>query len=109
MNVIFLAFPTLHLLTRSYTTRGIRIDGGDVEDLTAIASDLGLPDRRWRDARGPATTVGRAEWLRGDLGGLACIVTRPEGLVVHVIARNGEPVAIVRNARRGRDDRRADA
>lgn len=109
MNVIFLAFPTLHLLTRSYTTKGARIDGGDVEDLTIIAEELGFKDRRWRAARGPATNVGRAEWLRGDLGGIACIVTRPEGVLMHVIARDGEPVAIVRNARRGRGDRRADA
>lgn len=108
MNVIRLAFPTLHLLTRSYTTTGRRIEGGTVEDLVATTRGLGLGDRSWRDARGPRPAVGETRWLRGDLGGIVCVVTRPEGMTMHVLARDGEPVAIVRNMTRERDRLGAD-
>ena len=44
----------------------------------------------------------------GGLGGIVCVVTRPEGMTMHVLARDGEPVAIVRNMTRERDRLGAD-
>lgn len=97
MNVIHLAFPNIHLLTASYTSRVLRTENDGLDDVTDIASRLDMPDTTWRITKGPATRIGVATWLRGNLGGIACIVVRDEGSLVHVMRRDGTPVAIVRD------------
>lgn len=105
MSVIRLAFPDIHLLTRSYTSGSSRTEAACLDDVGAIAAGAGLHDRSWRACAGPQPRAGDAEWLRGDLGGIACLVQRPEGALLHLIARDGTPVAIVRRVSALRDGR----
>ena len=100
MNVIHLAFPNIHLLTASYTSKAFRTEAEDLSDVVWLASRMGLPDTRWREARGPHPRVGQASWLRGNLGGIVCVVDRPDGSMMHVMLRDGTPLAIVRRLNR---------
>ena len=105
MNVIRLAFPNIHLLTRSYTSSSPRTEAASLENVVGIATTAGLPDRSWRACGGPQPRTGEAGWLRGDLGGIACLVHRPEGTLLHLMARDGTPIAIVRRVSALRDGR----
>lgn len=107
MTVIRLAFPNIHLLTQSYTSDSARIESAGVDDVAAVASSVGLTDRSWRPTKGPQPRVGDARWHRGNLGGIACLVLRPEGALIHLMRRDGTPVAIVRRISEDRADRGA--
>lgn len=100
MNVIHLAFPNIHLLTASYTSKAFRTEAEDLTDVVDLASRMGLPDTRWRPTKGPQPRVGEATWLRGNLGGIVCLVDRPDGSLMHVMLRDGTPLAIVRRLNR---------
>jgi hypothetical protein len=75
----------------------LRTESDGIGDVAGIASRLEMPDTAWRIAKGPSTRIGDATWLRGNLGGIACVVVRDEGSLVHVMRRDGTPVAIVRD------------
>ncbi len=94
--IIRIAFPNIHMLTRSYTSDVPRSRVADPSDLTTHARSHLLKDRRWRSVRGPEPVTGEARWSRGDLGALACTVVRTEGTLTHLFARDGTPLGILR-------------
>lgn len=107
MNVIALAFPDVDMLTRSYASSERRTESGNLDNVLGIAKTAGLRDRSWKPVEGPCPMVGSAQWMRGDLGGIACLVQRPMGTLLHLMARDGTPLVIVRKVFAKRIDQEA--
>jgi hypothetical protein len=93
MNVIHLAFPCVSILARAIATGPAEIDTPDLHGIEPYAVEAGLQDRSWRRVSGPETLAPSTSWFRGDLGALACAIETEDSVTLHVIARDGTPLA----------------
>jgi hypothetical protein len=96
VNVIHLAFPNIHMLTRSYTSSVERIETPDLFGVASYAIEAGLSDSTWRRTKGPETFASSTDWFRGNLGAIACAVATEDAVNLHVFSRDGTPLVIRR-------------
>lgn len=96
MTVIDLAFPSIHLLSRSCASGVERIETPDLHGVAPYATEAGLHDTKWRRTKGPETLASSTDWFRGDLGGIACAVSNEDSVDLHVMSRAGDPLVIRR-------------
>lgn len=94
MSVVRLAFPCIGILARSVAHGPTPIETPDLHGILPYARDAGLPDSEFRRTTGPETLANATHWFRGDLGAIACALEEPDRVTLHIMSRDGSPLAI---------------